>query len=125
MRQRVQRILTRVTVCGFALAVPGIGMASVSGPQCEWTKVDEFGATIPQENSFFGFAFAQDGDRVIVGAPGMDGGALYAGSAYSLRFDGSQWVQEQKLLPADPAAYRRFGTPWIWRRTARSSARAG
>ena len=57
----------------------------------------------------FGFSVALSGDVALVGAYGDDDNGGYAGSAYVYRFDGSGWVEEQKLLPANGAANEFFG----------------
>ena len=51
----------------------------------------------------FGVSVAVGGDVALVGAP-FDAAAPSSGSAYIFRFDGTSWVQEQKLLASDAAA---------------------
>jgi len=46
----------------------------------------------------------------LVGADSNDDNGMGSGSAYVFRWNGSSWVQEQKLLPSDGAAYDWFGT---------------
>jgi hypothetical protein len=58
---------------------------------------------------FFGFAVAIVGDTVVIGVPQDDDNGEDSGSAYVFRFDGSSWIQEQKILPADGAAGDEFG----------------
>ena len=58
----------------------------------------------------FGYSLAASGDRILVGAPSdRVGGAQFAGSAYLFRFDGSQWVEEAKLIEPFGAAMNFFG----------------
>lgn len=54
----------------------------------------------------FGFEVAIEGDRIVVGAPQYTVGP---GAAYVFRFDGVQWIQEQKLTAFDGAVGDAFG----------------
>jgi hypothetical protein len=49
------------------------------------------------------------GDIVVVGSFLDSENGTYAGAAYVFRFDGSSWIQEQKLMASDGANYDRFG----------------
>ena len=53
----------------------------------------------------FGGSVAVSGDVVVIGAFGDD----TTGSAYVFRYNGSNWVEEQKLLASDGAAGDEFG----------------
>ena len=61
-------------------------------------------------SDYFGISVAVSGDIALIGAyfksiiPGIT-----AGAAYVFRYDGSGWVQEQKLLPDDPNVSSMFG----------------
>jgi len=57
----------------------------------------------------FGAGLDLDGDLAIIGSPRDNDNGADSGSAYIYRFDGTQWVQEQKLLASDAAAYDGFG----------------
>ena len=59
----------------------------------------------------FGLSVAISGDTAIVGANRDDDPVLgaNAGSASVLQYDGSSWVQQQKLLDPDGAAGGQFG----------------
>ncbi|MFQ5805441.1 MAG: S8 family serine peptidase [Phycisphaerae bacterium] len=57
---------------------------------------------------FLGMSVGISGDAGVVGVPYDDDNAENAGSAYVLRYDGSNWVQEAKLLSSDGAP-NRFG----------------
>jgi hypothetical protein len=57
----------------------------------------------------FGFSVSLSGDNAVIGAPGDDDNGIGPGSAYVYRFDGSTWVQEQKLLASDAAESDSFG----------------
>ena len=49
-------------------------------------------------------------DVAIVGARHNADAGISTGSAYVYRFDGANWPEEEKLLPADAAAGDKFGT---------------
>lgn len=60
----------------------------------------------------FGSAVALDGDTAIITVPGDDTGSLRAnntGSAHVFRFNGESWIDEQKIVASDQAAWDRFG----------------
>jgi len=61
-------------------------------------------------SDFFGRAVAIVGDTVVIGVPRDDDNGEDSGSVYVFRFDGSIWIQQQKILPADGAAGDEFGT---------------
>jgi hypothetical protein len=54
---------------------------------------------------YFGRSVSISGDVALVGANmGEDFMCANSGSAYIFRYNGSSWVQEDKLLPSDGAA---------------------
>ncbi|MHC4414298.1 MAG: S8 family serine peptidase [Planctomycetota bacterium] len=57
----------------------------------------------------FGHAVAISGEVAVVGARSDDDNGDASGSAYVFRFDGSTWLQEQKLLPDDGSPGDEFG----------------
>jgi hypothetical protein len=57
----------------------------------------------------FGRAVAVVGGTIVVGVPLDDDNGEDSGSAYVFQFDGSTWIQVQKILPADGAAGDEFG----------------
>ncbi len=61
-------------------------------------------------NDLFGTAVAMDGDRLVVGAIGDGDAAPDGGSIYVFRRNGSQWVQEGKLLASDADSNDRLGS---------------
>ena len=52
-------------------------------------------------SDFFGYSVGVSGDVAIIGAYFDDDSGSNSGSAYTYRFNGSDWVEEQKLVPAD------------------------
>jgi len=62
------------------------------------------------EYSGFGLAVSIGGDVSVVGATDEDcGRGINCGAAYVFRFDGSSWVEEQKIFASDAAGHRGFG----------------
>ncbi len=58
----------------------------------------------------FGGSVALWGNTAVVGAGYDDDQGTNAGAAYVFQHDGEQWVERQKLVAPDGAAYDRFGT---------------
>lgn len=63
------------------------------------------------EDASFGQSVAVSGDTIVVGASGDSGKGLFSGAAYVYRFDGSSWVEEQKLVASDAMELDSFGFP--------------
>ena len=57
----------------------------------------------------FGYSVAIRNNAAIVGAYGDDDNGSSSGSAYVFRWNGSTWVEEQKLLPGDGVEEDYFG----------------
>ncbi len=75
-----------------------------------WLEQQKLMASDFDADDRLGFAVAMYGDVVIAGAPQDEHIGTLAGSAYVFRFNGIDWVQEQKLLPSAPAFLGQFGT---------------
>jgi hypothetical protein len=58
---------------------------------------------------WFGFSVALFGDTAVVGAVRDDENGLHSGSAYVFRYDGSDWVEDTKLMPSDGEYSDSFG----------------
>lgn len=56
-----------------------------------------------------GCSVAIDGNTALIGARRSDTTVEDSGSAHVFRFDGSQWIEEQKLVASDAASEDRFG----------------
>ncbi|MDO8630437.1 MAG: FG-GAP repeat protein [Phycisphaerales bacterium] len=57
----------------------------------------------------FGFSASVSGDVAVVGAFTDDDNGDFSGSAYMFRWNGSSWVQQQKLLASDGVTGDQFG----------------
>ncbi len=71
----------------------------------DYELVTELSPTVPLADGEFGRGLAADGDVVVVGAPDE----TLAGVAYVMRFDGTTWVEEQRLTASDGADFDEFG----------------
>ncbi len=77
----------------------------------QWVHEQELHASDAAFGDSFGFSVAlgPDGSTALVGSLGDNGSGFASGSAYVFRFEGSNWVEEQKLVPSDGAASDEFG----------------
>ncbi len=64
----------------------------------DWVEFQELRASDWSDQDEFGLSVDVEGTVAIVGAPGDDRGGDDAGSVYVFRFDGTQWIEAQKLL---------------------------
>ena len=69
-----------------------------------WSQAMQIQKSNLDHKTFFGYSVAIDGNVMIVGAPGPDGG-----SAYVYRRNETTWVEEAKLTPGDDATVSDFG----------------
>ena len=74
-----------------------------------WVEIQKLMASDAETSDWFGWSVAIDGDVVLVGAPGEDEKGSNAGAAYVFRFNGSTWVEEQKLIGGDAMPNDQFG----------------
>ncbi len=74
-----------------------------------WVEEQKLTASDAGAVDFFGWAVAVDDDVIVVSAAYDDDSFGQSGSAYVFRFDGTSWIEEQKLNASDPGAGDRFG----------------
>ncbi|MEW6741422.1 MAG: FG-GAP repeat protein [Planctomycetota bacterium] len=79
-----------------------------------WVEEQKLFANDGQPTDMYGHSVCIRGDLALVGVPGDDDACpsdptCDSGSAYVYRFDGSTWVQEQKLSASDATAHDNFG----------------
>ncbi len=67
----------------------------------DWVPEAKLLASDGAAGDWFGRSVGVHGDTIVAGANGDDDLGDGYGSAYVFRFDGSNWVQEAKLLPGD------------------------
>ncbi len=66
-------------------------------------------ASDAQPNDWFGYSVAVDNEAAVIGSVHNDETAPSAGAAYVFRFDGQNWVEEDKLLHPDGVQWADFG----------------
>ena len=75
-----------------------------------WNERAKLTATDGAASDLFGMSVSIDGDTVVAGAAYADGPAgANQGAAYVFIREGTQWVQQAKLTPADAGAGDHFG----------------
>ncbi|MHC4427753.1 MAG: hypothetical protein ACYS0D_04015, partial [Planctomycetota bacterium] len=77
-----------------------------------WGGGQELLAADAAPHDHFGFSVAVDGDTAVVGAPNKGNAGEFVpglGAAYVFRYDGSTWVQEQKLTDPEGQMGDSFG----------------
>ena len=80
----------------------------ISDP-CNPVEITKLTASDPSAGDYFGEFVAINGDFVIVGAPYDDDAGTDSGSAYIFKWDGVNWVEQQKLTASNGAADDLFG----------------
>jgi len=74
-----------------------------------WTEKQKITASDGEFGDLFGFSASISGNYIIIGAPEDQDLGLKSGSAYFFRYDGINWVEEEKFLAIDGEAYDIFG----------------
>lgn len=111
---------------GYAVDIqPGVAIVGAQGD--DQLDIDAGAAYVFRHNGFgwaeetklvasdgawqdaFGRSVSISGSRVVVGAPLDDDNGSNSGSAYVYRFDGTNWIEEAKLVPLDGGADHFFG----------------
>ena len=75
----------------------------------EWVQQAKLLPADGEASDKFGVSVDIDGTTIVVGAEEDDDSAVNAGSAYVFQFDGTNWVQQAKLLAPDGNADTLFG----------------
>lgn len=74
-----------------------------------WSEQQKLTAVSGSPSDNFGASVSISGNNAIVGACYGDGNAIESGVAYIYRYDGTRWVEQQKLVASDGAMYDHFG----------------
>lgn len=129
---RRRRLLVRAAVIGLAAflavlpsqAAPPADASPLASPvtvgapglprlggDIHWAEMAKLLASDREELDDLGWsvAISHSGDVALLGAPNDDDNGGASGSAYVFRFDGSQWMEEAKLLPDDGFRGHQFG----------------
>ncbi len=75
-----------------------------------WVEEQTLTASDTAESDRFGHAVSVFGDVCVVGAEEHDAGVEDAGAAYVFQYDGTEWVERQKLRGDDAADDEQFGS---------------
>lgn len=78
-------------------------------PGTGWVQAQKLRANDGQALDHMGNSVSIDGDVIVVSAWKEDQGGPEAGAAYVFRFNGTEWLQEQKLKASDSGAGDNFG----------------
>jgi len=98
---------------GYTRVIGGIiGCLFFAGAACaeiSWQQQANLFASDRAENNYFGYCVSISGDYAITGALHGAGNEADTGSAYIFRHNGTQWLQQARLIAADGAANDNFG----------------
>jgi hypothetical protein len=96
-------VMAAVIVC-FAFSPPQAGAAT------GWLEEEQkLLASDGNASDLFGYSVSVSGNYAIVGAYGDDDKETGSGSAYIFKWDGTNWVEQQKLTASDGNASDYFG----------------
>ncbi len=74
-----------------------------------WVQQQKLIASDGVADDCFGYSVSINGDHAIVGARDDDDNGTNSGSAYIFKFDGTNWIQQAKLLASEGTMYDMFG----------------
>jgi hypothetical protein len=75
----------------------------------EWRQEQKLLPDDGMPGDWFGYSVSVAGEVAVIGAYHDDDNGAFSGSAYVFRWDGAEWLQEQKLLPDDGEPGDNFG----------------
>lgn len=93
-------------ICLMMVMVLGLSVIPASAQGVETKLIATDGA----KNDYFGASTSVSGDTVVIGAEEDDDWGTNSGAAYVFMYDGSNWVEKQKLTAGPGSARDRFGT---------------
>lgn len=100
-----------VGATGHDHAVPHAGAAYVFRYDgMMWVEEQKLVASDAAQDDAFGSTVSASGDVIVVGAWSNDAAGPTSGAAYVYRYDGTMWVEEQKLVAGDARRWERYGT---------------
>ncbi|MFC3194584.1 hypothetical protein ACFODZ_10085 [Marinicella sediminis] len=74
-----------------------------------WTETSKLQGLDTASRDRFGTALSLSSNLALVGAPSDSDNGAYSGAAYTFRFNGANWSQEEKLIPVDNSTFDNFG----------------
>ena len=95
---------------GVALLLAAFATAPFAAGQCLSSETQELLASDASSGDAFGFAVALEVDMALVGSPADDDSGTGSGSVYVLGFDGTDWLEQQKLTASDAGEFQGFGS---------------
>ncbi len=75
----------------------------------EWVEAQILTASDGENEDKFGLSLSLFGNRALIGASRDDDGGNSTGSVYVFEFDGTSWVETQKITASDASAGDQFG----------------
>ena len=106
-----------VAIRGNRILVGAPGFSSSSGAAYayhhngnKWIEQPRITEGSPGSFREFGASVDIDDDVLAIGVPTGEGAAAASGTAYIYRWDGSNWLEEQEIFPADGATADFYGT---------------
>jgi len=75
-----------------------------------WTQQAKLISTDIQQDDWFGYSVAIDGDTIVASAMGEDTGATNTGAAYIFTRSGTTWTQQAKIQASDRSTGAYFGS---------------
>jgi len=79
-----------------------------------WVEEAKLTADDGEEDDWLGFSVAMNSNKVLIGAQNEDSGGENVGAAYIWEWDGTEWIQQIKLVAADPVPEASFGISSIY-----------
>ncbi|MBN2011711.1 T9SS type A sorting domain-containing protein [candidate division KSB1 bacterium] len=77
----------------------------------DWLELEKHTASDGAADSFFGSGLAMYDNRLVVGAYRSDDHAGNSGSIYIFEYNGSNWIETEKIISSDGDAGDYFGNP--------------
>ncbi|MEQ1892641.1 MAG: hypothetical protein ABL998_08880 [Planctomycetota bacterium] len=75
-----------------------------------WVPHGKLTPTVPERGTLFGSSIALDGERLVVGAPWNSSRAPNGGAAHVFERVGSEWIERERLFPAESRTEAIFGS---------------
>ncbi len=75
-----------------------------------WVFQQKITASDAFQDDFFGVSVSLSGNRVLVGSYGDDDNGVNSGSAYFYKFNGTGWIEEQKITASDGDSTKQSGS---------------
>ena len=74
-----------------------------------WTETEKITASDAQTGDNFGYSVSLNGNRMVIGAYKDDDNGVDSGSVYQFDYNGSTWIEKNKLIASDGQLGETFG----------------